>query len=101
MKYTFYQLAYDILENADKPLTIDEIWDKAVELGLVDKLGSCGRMPKVTLTARIYLEAGKEEDPTIIKVSDKPSKFILNRGENVFEILDEEVVEPKEKKEQS
>lgn len=98
MEYTFFQLAHDVLEYADKPLSIAEIWAQAEELGLTDKLSSYGKTPINTLSARMYMDVKKGKDANFIKVSDKPSKFILNKGENVFETLDEEVVEPEVKK---
>ena len=34
MKYSLFDFAKEVLENSDKPLTYQEIWDKGVELGI-------------------------------------------------------------------
>lgn len=32
MAYTFHDLAFDVLKKTEKPLTYQEIWEKAKEL---------------------------------------------------------------------
>ena len=34
MKYSFFNLACDVLRQTDKPMSIQEIWELAKELGL-------------------------------------------------------------------
>lgn len=93
MEYTFFKLAQDVLEHANKPLSITEIWNMANELGLVEKLSSSGKTPINTLSARISTDVKHSENPMFVKVSDKPSRFILNNGKNVKETINKNIVE--------
>lgn len=45
MGYTFFNLAYDVLKQANTPLSIQEIWENANKMGLVGKLSSSGKTP--------------------------------------------------------
>ncbi len=56
MKYSFIELAYDVLKESNKPLSINEMWTYATETGKVEKLSSSGKTPIKTLAARIYLD---------------------------------------------
>ncbi len=77
MKYSFFNLACDVLKQTDKPMSIQEIWEMAKELKLVDKLSSSGKTPVNTLSAIISVNAKRNENRTFKKVSDKPSRYIL------------------------
>ena len=84
MKYSFFNLACDVLRQTDKPMSIQEIWELAKELGLVDKLSSSGKTPVNTLSAIISVNAKRNENRTFKKVSDKPSRYILeNRASHI------------------
>lgn len=85
MKYSFFNLACDVLGQSDKPMSIQEIWERAKELGLVDKLSSSGKTPVNTLSATLSVNAKRNENRTFKKVSDKPSRYILeNKGSNII-----------------
>ncbi len=43
MEYTFFNLAYDVPKQSDIPLSIQEIWENANKMGLVNKLASSGK----------------------------------------------------------
>lgn len=75
--YTFLQLALDALEESDKPLSVDEIWDLAVKKGYAAKIDSQGKTPKATLSARIYVELRDNPNTKIEKASTRPTKFSL------------------------
>ena len=38
-------------------MSADEVWEKAIELGLDKKLGSLGKTPSATVGARLYVDA--------------------------------------------
>lgn len=94
MGYTFFELAQDVLEYAKKPLSISEIWNIAIELGLDKKLASSGKTPINTLSARISTDVKKGKDSKFVRVSEKPSRYRLNNGVNHLNVLDEKVMEP-------
>ncbi len=80
MEYTFFNLAYDVLKQSDIPLSIQEIWENANKMGLVNKLSSSGKTPVNTLSARLSTDVKHNSNPTFKKVSDKPSRYVLNNG---------------------
>lgn len=80
MKYSFFNLACDVLNQTNKPMSIQEIWEMAKELKLVDKLSSSGKTPVNTLSATISVNAKRSENRTFKKVSDKPSRYILENS---------------------
>lgn len=55
-RLTFLKLAELILEKVGKPLTVSEIWEKARELGLAEKISTSGRTPWRTIGAQIYVD---------------------------------------------
>lgn len=93
MEYTFFKLAQDVLEYTNKPLSISEIWDTAVELGLDKKLSSSGKTPVNTLSARISTDVKRGINSKFIKISEKPSRYMLNNGHNDHIGLDEKITE--------
>jgi len=80
MGYTFFNLAYDVLKQVNRPLSIQEIWENANNMGLVEKLSSSGKTPINTLSARLSVDVKHNNNPTFKKVGDKPSRYILNNG---------------------
>ncbi len=77
-KYTFVDLIKDVFTVFPTPLTADEIWEKAVELGLDKKMASKGKTPWATLGARLYVDVKeKGEKSTFVPVSKRPARFIL------------------------
>ncbi len=78
MGYTFFNLAYDVLKQTNTPLSIQEIWENANKMGLVEKLSSSGKTPVNTLSATLSTDVKHNNNSTFKKVSDKPSKYIIN-----------------------
>lgn len=78
MGYTFFNLAYDVLKQANTPLSIQEIWENANKMGLVGKLSSLGKTPINTLSATLSTDVKHNNNPTFKKVSDKPSRYIIS-----------------------
>ncbi len=55
--YTFLDLVDEVLEYSKKNHYLKkELWEKAVELGLDKKLGSTGKTPWKTISARLYVD---------------------------------------------
>jgi hypothetical protein len=77
MGYNFLDLARDTFYFVKKPLSINEVWKKAVELGLDVKVGTSGKTPWETLGARIYTEIKENPDTDFIQVSKRPALFCL------------------------
>ncbi|ANX01681.1 HrgA protein [Thermoclostridium stercorarium subsp. leptospartum DSM 9219] len=77
MSYTFYDLAVDVLMTVRKPLTIYEIWEHGINLGLAQKLGTSGKTPWQTLGARIYVDLKENPNTKFVQVSKRPAMFYL------------------------
>ncbi|WP_312444669.1 COG2958 family protein [Lacrimispora sp.] len=77
MAYNFLTLAKDVLEKENIPLSVEEIWEKAKVLGLLEKLSSSGKTPIRTLSARIYVDIKNNVDTIFEQVSKRPAKFFL------------------------
>lgn len=75
-KYTFLDLALDVLCSQKSPLTVDQIWAAAEQTGLTNKLTFNGQTPKATLGARIYVDV-KRPDSKLMKIGAWPAAFIL------------------------
>lgn len=77
MAYSFIDLAKETLAIVKEPLSQKEIWDKAVELNIADKLNSSGKTPWATIGSRIYTDIRDNPDTRFIQVSKRPAKFYL------------------------
>lgn len=75
--YTFLDLAENVLELENKPLTIAQIWNIGEQKGLTDKVGSSGKTPVNTLQARLYIDVRDNNKSIFQQVSKRPSKFYL------------------------
>ncbi|MCL1819138.1 MAG: HTH domain-containing protein [Oscillospiraceae bacterium] len=94
MRYTFLELAKEVLSVATQPLSVSEIWKRAVDMNLVSKLSSTGQTPEATLGARMYVDVKNSgENSVFIKVSNRPALFTLRERPNLT------VSEPQLKKE--
>lgn len=77
-QYTFFDLIIDVFTIVKTPLSPDEIWEKAIELGFDKKLGSLGKTPSATVGARLYVDVKENgENSRFIQVSKRPSRFLL------------------------
>jgi len=75
-KYTFLDMAHDVLCSQQSPLTVDQIWAVAEQTGLTEKLAFNGVTPKQTLGARIYVDV-KHPDSKLVKIGAWPARFML------------------------
>jgi len=96
-KLTFFELAIKVLKEANKPMTIDEIWRYAQERGYDLLVGSKGKTPWQTIGARIYVDMRDNANSPFVKIDSKPKKFFLKELQNVDTIKEEkEIIQPKE-----
>ncbi len=77
MGYSFFDLAKDTLKATKEPLSVNDIWKLATELGYVEKLGSTGKTPWQTLAARIYVDIRDNNETEFVQASKRPAKFYL------------------------
>ena len=96
MAYTFHDLAFDVLRQAEQPLTYQEIWEKAEVLNLTGKLVTLGKTPWRTLGARLFVDVRDNQDSNFIKVGNRPARFFLKQNES---LLSEDVISKIEKAE--
>ena len=100
MKYTFHDLICDVLKQAQRPMTHQEIWQRGEELGLTSKLKTSGKTPWCTLGARIFVDVRDNPDTPFTKVGKRPARFFLTEriGElppDVVEKIEQEEARPK------
>src|SRR5690606_18367627 len=75
---TFLELAEEVLKKNNEALSAGEIWEKAVELNLTDKLNTKGKTPWATLEARLYTYIVENKENSIITTEEiRPKKFKL------------------------
>lgn len=77
MKYSFLDLTKEVLEKSVKPLTVHEIWQKAEELNLINKVGTSGKTPEKTLAARLYVDIRDNDKSVFYQSNKRPAKFYL------------------------
>ncbi|EFO9851355.1 HrgA protein [Campylobacter jejuni] len=82
-KLSYKELALEVLKQSDKPLSANEIWQKALEKGLDKKLSSIGQTPTQTIWNRLLTDK-----INFLKTSIKPTTFWLKERENELLKLD-------------
>lgn len=76
-KFGFLELANKVLQEENKPLSVEEMWLFAKQRGYDSLLGSNGKTPERTLGARIYVDMQNNIDSIFCKVSTRPTRFSL------------------------
>jgi uncharacterized protein len=76
---TFLELARKILEEAGKPMTVDEIWQVAVAKQYDKLLNSSGKTPWATLGAQLFVTVRDKKDTPFVKIGTRPSLFFLKK----------------------
>lgn len=79
---TFLELAEEVLKQAKYPLDYKQMWESAKNLGLDKKIGSEGKTPEASLSARIYVDMKDKSDSKFYIVSKRPTRFWLNARKN-------------------
>jgi hypothetical protein len=73
----FLELAERVIKTVNQPLTPNEIWEKALELGLDQELNSKGKTPWATLGARLYVDIRDNQNSRFVPIGKRPTKFAL------------------------
>ena len=82
MSFGFIDFAKEVLKASENPLSVEEMWEAGCNQGLDEKLGSSGKTPIRTLSARIYVDIKNNMDSVFIQVSKRPAKFYL-KGKDI------------------
>lgn len=90
--YSFFDLIDEVFKKVKEPLSEREIWDNAKELGIDKKVGSVGKTPWKTISARIYVSMRDNLNSRYVKVGKRPTRFYLR------EYQEEEIPSEIEKK---
>jgi hypothetical protein len=77
MSYSFLDLAHDVLKQASKPVTYQEIWSLAQEQGIAQKVQTSGKTPWQSLGAQLYVDVRDNQTSKFIKVGKRPARFFL------------------------
>ena len=75
MPVTFREAAIRVLRESGRPLTVEEITDRALESGLIEP---SGKTPAATMSAVLYRDA-READSPFVKLS-MPAQTRALRG---------------------
>lgn len=71
MSFGFIDFAKEVLKASESPLSVEEMWETGCNQGLDEKLGSSGKTPIRTLSARIYVDIKNNTDSVFSKRSIK------------------------------
>ncbi len=80
-KLTFKELAKKVLEDENRPLSVEEIWSIAQEKGYDKFIDTKGKTPWRTIGAQIYVDIRDNPKTPFIKIESKPRKFFLKGKE--------------------
>lgn len=103
MSYSFLDMAYEVLQDAENPLTCPEIWQIAGERKYTTKLSTSGKTPWASLGAQMYVDVRDNSASRFVKVGKRPARFFLRERESALpnDIIDklekEELKKPEEK----
>lgn len=67
--YTFKDMAREVLDVKKKPMSADQIWQQASELGLAEKVGSKGKTPARSIQAQLYMDIKESSDSEFVQLS--------------------------------
>lgn len=77
MAYGFLDLAKEVLEHENIPLSVEEMWEVGNKHDLLRKLSSSGKTPIRTLSAGLYVDIKNNANSIFVQVSKRPAKFFL------------------------
>lgn len=102
MKYSFLDLAKEVLENSKVPLSAKEMWEQAQNKGYEKKLqsfqrGTFTKTPVASLVAGIYVNMQKKESDFLI-ATKRPTKFWLKSRQNELNNINLDEIPKKEEK---
>lgn len=93
MVYTLFDFTYEVLKQAQSPLTHQEIWEIGKANGLDKKLRVTGKTPWRSIEAQLYVDVRDNEKSKFIKVGKRPTKFFLKEREAELNHLKLETIE--------
>lgn len=76
-KYTFLNLAEEVLLGHSISMSAQEIWEQAVAKGFDSKLGSQGQTPWSTLSARLLVDFRDNPMTAFVRDGVKPARYFL------------------------
>lgn len=103
MANSFLELAIEVLKQASKPLTYQEVWELGKHLGIKPKIKTTGKTPWQSLGAQLYVDVRDNPNSKFIKVGKRPARFFLKdrekelTGDIVTKIELEEIKKPSKK----
>ena len=100
MAFGFIDFAKAVLDASDRPLSVEQMWEAGCKMGLEERLGSSGKTPVRTLSAKIYVDIKNNRESVFTQISKRPAKFFLKGKdfkENQDEILKTDVSREKSK----
>ena len=83
-KITFKKFTELVLEDAKKPLSPLEIWEKGKETSLSERLGTSGKTPWQTIGAQIYVDIRDNPKSLFYQYNSRPMKFYLSKFKEDF-----------------
>lgn len=86
MKMTYKDLVIKILQEAKKPLSVDEIWDYAKQKDYDQDLDSVGKTPEMTIGALIYISIRDDKKTLFGKTGYRPTKFYYRPLESEIQL---------------
>lgn len=92
--YSFRDLARDVLQSTQKPMSAEQIWDEANALGIAAKVGSKGKTPWRSIQAQLYTDIKDGSDSAFLQLSKHPVLFglkSLSYGNAQLEIASDNV----------
>ena len=90
MTSIYIQLAQKVLEAEKRPLTINEIWEVAVDKGLDKTLGTRGKTPSASLGATIHVDTRDNPNSLFVSIGARPMRFLLKtqlKGNEEFNFM--------------
>jgi uncharacterized protein len=87
-KYTFLNMAEDVLASSKEPMDVASIWTKSLSDGLADRVGSQGKTPWMTLAARLYVDSKENLKSRFFRVGQNPVRFGLIGKHKVTQIAE-------------
>lgn len=75
--YSFRDLARDVLQSTERPMSAEQIWEEANALAIAAKVGSRGKTPWRSIQAQLYTDIKDGSDSAFVQLSKHPVLFGL------------------------
>lgn len=92
--YNFRDLAQEVLDITKQPMSAEQIWQKANEVGLAEKVGSKGKTPARSIQAQLYVDIKERDNSNFVQLSKHPVLFglkSLSYGDSDIEGVSENI----------